>query len=403
MKKMILAALMAGSVSLGACTTNDMNSPMAGDVAQGAAIGAAGGAALGAVVPGVGIIEGAAIGAGVGGLAGAVWADNNNDGYTDGYYQNGQYYAGQPQGYDPTLRRVATGALGGAALGAAAGAVIPGLGLLEGAVIGAAVGGVAGAIWADNDRDGRADGYYQNGQYYAGAPTTTPGADLCARSVGQRRARLMKPGIVHSRSPRPVGRKRPAGFAALAVTAGAALFVSAVPGASGRRRGASSSSDVRFGGSMWFPGGQPDAAYRLLDLLATSSIDGVNPRQFNIRGLQRAVRGAPGSPATDRMLSEALNRYIAAVRAVPASSEWTVVDPEVVRTPVPVATLMREAAANGTLATFVETMPWMHETYAGLRRELLVAEQRRDRAAATRLRLNLTARACCPERGRSAM
>ena len=71
----------------------------------------------------------------------------------------------------PTLRRVATGALGGAALGAAAGAVIPGLGLLEGAVIGAAVGGVAGAIWADNDRDGRADGYYQNGQYYAGQPT----------------------------------------------------------------------------------------------------------------------------------------------------------------------------------------------------------------------------------------
>jgi hypothetical protein len=25
-------------------------------------------------------------------------------------------------------------------------------------------------VWADNDRDGRADGYYQNGQYYAGAP-----------------------------------------------------------------------------------------------------------------------------------------------------------------------------------------------------------------------------------------
>jgi hypothetical protein len=172
MNKMIMAALLAGSVSLSACATTDSRTQ--GDIAQGAAIGAAGGAALGAVVPGVGIIEGAAIGAGIGGLAGAVWADNNNDGYADGYYQNGQYYAGQPAGYDPTLRRVATGALGGAALGAAAGAVIPGLGVLEGAAIGAAVGGVAGAVWADNDRDGRADGYVQNGQYYPGAPATAP-------------------------------------------------------------------------------------------------------------------------------------------------------------------------------------------------------------------------------------
>ena len=81
--------------------------------------------------------------------------------------------ASTPQGYDPTLRRVATGAVGGAALGAAAGAVIPGLGVLEGAVIGAAVGGLAGAIWADRDNDGRVDGYVYNGQYYQGAPAST--------------------------------------------------------------------------------------------------------------------------------------------------------------------------------------------------------------------------------------
>jgi predicted small secreted protein len=177
MKKAIIAVLLAGSMSLGACATTD--SRMAGDVAQGAAVGAVGGAAIGAVVPGVNVIEGAAIGAGIGGLAGAVWADNNNDGYADGYVQNGTYYAGTPQGYDPTLRTVATGALGGAALGAAAGAVIPGLGVLEGAVVGAAVGGLAGAVWSDNNNDGRADGYVYNGQYYPGQPgapaaTTAP-------------------------------------------------------------------------------------------------------------------------------------------------------------------------------------------------------------------------------------
>jgi len=171
MKKSILAIALASSVSLAACTTT---SPAAGDIAQGAAVGAAGGAALGAVVPGVSVIEGAAVGAAIGGLAGAVWADQNNDGYVDGYVSNGQYYAGTPQGYDPTLRRVATGAVGGAALGAVAGAVIPGLSVLEGAVIGAAVGGLAGAVWADRDNDGRVDGYVHNGQYYQGAPTAAP-------------------------------------------------------------------------------------------------------------------------------------------------------------------------------------------------------------------------------------
>jgi hypothetical protein len=169
MRKSFLALALASTVTLGACA----NDRASGDIAQGAAIGAAGGAAVGAVVPGVSLIEGAAVGAAIGGLAGAVWADSNNDGYVDGYVQNGQYYSGTPSGYDPTLRRVATGALGGAALGAVAGAVIPGISTLEGAVIGAAVGGLAGAIWADRDNDGRVDGYVQNGQYYPGAPTST--------------------------------------------------------------------------------------------------------------------------------------------------------------------------------------------------------------------------------------
>ncbi len=143
------------------------------------------------------------------------------------------------------------------------------------------------------------------------------------------------------------------------------------------------------GGSTWFPGGQPDAALRLLGLVASSEIDGVNPRQFNLRRLQQAVRRAPGSPATDRLLTETLVKYATAVRAVPTSSEWTIVDRAAVQSPTRVSNMLREAAAAGTLATFVETMPWMHETYAGLRRELLIADQRRDRTAAATLRLNL--------------
>src|SRR5881394_2782937 len=99
MQKTILALALAGSVTLTACASNPR-------VAEGAAIGGVGGAAVGAVVPGVSVIEGAAVGAAIGGLAGAVWADNNNDGYVDGYVYNGQYYAGSPQGYDPNTRSV---------------------------------------------------------------------------------------------------------------------------------------------------------------------------------------------------------------------------------------------------------------------------------------------------------
>src|SRR3954452_3557403 len=119
MRKSILAMTLASTAALGACASNPR-------VAEGAAIGGLGGAAVGAVVPGVSVIEGAAVGAAIGGLAGAAWADSNNDGYVDGYMYNGQYYPGTPQGYDPTTHAVATGAIGGAVLGAGVGALAGG-------------------------------------------------------------------------------------------------------------------------------------------------------------------------------------------------------------------------------------------------------------------------------------
>jgi len=72
------------------------------------------------------------------------------------------------------LEDVGTGAAIGAAAGAGIGAVVGGLSPIEGALIGAAVGGLAGAVWADRDNDGRADGYYYNGQYYEGRPPAPP-------------------------------------------------------------------------------------------------------------------------------------------------------------------------------------------------------------------------------------
>ncbi len=96
MKKAICAALIAGSMSLGACASQGYDDDTLETAGAGAAVGAVAGAGLGAVVGGLSPIEGAAIGAAVGGIAGAIWADRDGDGRADGYYQNGTYYQGPP-------------------------------------------------------------------------------------------------------------------------------------------------------------------------------------------------------------------------------------------------------------------------------------------------------------------
>lgn len=74
-------------------------------------------------------------------------------------------------GDNDTLASAGTGAAIGAAAGAGVSAVA-GTDLLTSAAIGAAAGGLAGAVWADRNRDGRADGYVYQNRYYAGTPDT---------------------------------------------------------------------------------------------------------------------------------------------------------------------------------------------------------------------------------------
>ncbi|WP_225207029.1 hypothetical protein [Novosphingobium huizhouense] len=189
MKGTLVILASAASLSLGACASTPGSNTMA-YTAGGAAAGAAAGAGLGAVA-GFDPIAGAVVGGAIGGVAGAVWADRNGDGQADGYYTNGQYYAGTPSGYTPgakTCQSVGntalTGGAGGAALGAGVGALTGGS-ILGGAVIGAAVGGLAGAVWADANNDGCVDGYQTEGRYYPGAPMTqTPSANTRAGERG---------------------------------------------------------------------------------------------------------------------------------------------------------------------------------------------------------------------------
>lgn len=184
MTRKILVLLGAAALPLAGCTSMDSDRTVA-YAGTGAAVGAAGGAGIAAVTGGD-LLTGAVIGAAVGGIAGAVWADRDNDGRTDGYVRDGQYYAGAPSAYDtaPTytsanrcrsvVGTAATGAGVGAAAGAGVGALASGVGILEGALIGAAVGGIAGAVWADSNNDGCVDGYMREGRYYQGAPVVQP-------------------------------------------------------------------------------------------------------------------------------------------------------------------------------------------------------------------------------------
>ena len=189
MKKSIVL-LAAAALPLGACASTYEDNTLA-SAGTGAAIGAAGGAGVAAIAGGD-LLTGAAIGAAVGGLAGAVWADRNNDGRADGYVYQGQYYEGAPTGYAAAreCRNVGSTALktgaAGAAVGAGAGALIGGLGVLEGAAIGAAVGGLGGAVWADANNDGCVDGYVREGQYYQGAPMNQPTTTNVSYTAGER-------------------------------------------------------------------------------------------------------------------------------------------------------------------------------------------------------------------------
>ena len=179
MTKTMIILFGATALSLGGCTSMNRDNTLA-SAGTGAAIGAATGAGVGAVVGGLSPIEGAVIGAAVGGIAGAVWADRNNDGYSDGYVQNGQYYEGRPQyaaaapQCNSVLGGAATGAGIGAVGGAGAGALIGGINPLQGALIGAVVGGLAGAVWTDRNNDGCVDGYTREGRYYEGGPVIQP-------------------------------------------------------------------------------------------------------------------------------------------------------------------------------------------------------------------------------------
>ena len=102
MKRLLISAAAAASLTLGGCTTEQANDPQVRGAVRGGAIGAVAGGVAGAVIPGIGVGGGAALGAVLGGVVGAVVNGKQYYRDTRGYC----YYvdqSGQPH-YDYNVR-----------------------------------------------------------------------------------------------------------------------------------------------------------------------------------------------------------------------------------------------------------------------------------------------------------
>jgi murein L,D-transpeptidase YcbB/YkuD len=200
--------------------------------------------------------------------------------------------------------------------------------------------------------------------------------------------------------PKPAGRLlRSAGFAFLA----AAAFLQATPAAAGWGTAAYEAAEQTSSRPQWVQAGDDRAALRLIELLQSSTLDGLNPKQFKIKSLKKAVRAADGGSAkaasqANALLNQALVAYVAALRRAP-TNDWIINDREAVPLARPSAELLAEAASSPSLEAWIDAMPFMHQDYAELRRAFARAIEQSDPSQNV-LRLNLQRVRFLPADGR---
>ncbi|MEO6224790.1 MAG: hypothetical protein ABIO80_02915, partial [Sphingomicrobium sp.] len=145
-------------------------------------------------------------------------------------------------------------------------------------------------------------------------------------------------------------------------------------------------------GPRWFTPSSGTAAQQLIQLLATSQADGINPRRYNVRGLTRAVQDArTGNPAAiqraEGMLNSALVAYARDLRHDP-NVGVIYVDPELRPSAMSERDLFAQAAAAPSLADYVTKIGWMNPIYGQLR-QAIAAHIYRSEAQRRLLTINL--------------
>jgi murein L,D-transpeptidase YcbB/YkuD len=168
------------------------------------------------------------------------------------------------------------------------------------------------------------------------------------------------------------GHRRTNGAAGRVVSLAAALAI-AIPAAAVAPAASVQAATVPAGAIAWFSPASGRAAQELVELIRTSSADGLKPKRYNVRSLERAVRDASRNPAAraraDAMLTRAFVAYARDLQHDPRVGV-IYVDPELRPAPMSARQLLQSARTAGSLEDYVAKMGWMNPVYAPLRQAI---------------------------------
>jgi len=164
---------------------------------------------------------------------------------------------------------------------------------------------------------------------------------------------------------------------------------------------AASSSAVAARSSPTWLAGDGAAARQLLQLLATAQIEGLNPKKYNVRGVQRAIENGLGNPSAraqaEQVISRAFVDYVRDSRHDP-NVGIIYVDEELRPTPPSANSILAAAAAAPSLSDYVAQLGWMNPVYGKLR-QALASRIYRNGAEERLLRLNMERARALPAGG----
>lgn len=150
---------------------------------------------------------------------------------------------------------------------------------------------------------------------------------------------------------------------------------------------------ARQGSPLWLSPAAGDSAAKLLALLSTATVDGLNPQTYLtpdlVGSLQAArARNKPKDVArADEALSRAFVAYVRDLRQDPGLG-ITYVDPQLRPVPPTALGALLQAAAAPSLTNYVRDVGWMHPIYGQLRHAITEHEYTDDAKRAV-LELNL--------------
>ena len=127
---------------------------------------------------------------------------------------------------------------------------------------------------------------------------------------------------------------------------------------------------------LWLSPEAGDSAQKLVALLNSSGVDGLNPNKYYTSDLQEEIERAQAKrkrkdiERADQALSNAFVAYVDDLRQDPGVG-ITWVDPSLKPTPPSPLAALIEAAETPSLANYVVNMGWMHPFYGELRDAIL--------------------------------